>query len=104
MKLTKDKLTQIVKEEAEKLQEGVMYGTDRFYVIVSQRKDGKRTVARDVENGVFAHKITRAQRFETEGEAQKALERFMETPRAPDPRSEHEVYIAKVRAELERVS
>lgn len=104
MKLTKEKLTQIVKEEAKRLQESVMYGTDQFYVIVSQRKDGQRTVARDAENGVFAHKITRAQRFETEGEAQKALERFMETPRAPDPRSKHEVYIAKVRAELERVS
>lgn len=102
MKLTEQKLQRIIQEELQKLNE-VMYGVDRFYVVVSENKQRQKTVARDLQSGVFAHKITKAERFETKDQAQKALERYKETPYAPDPRSKAQTYVAKVRAELERV-
>jgi hypothetical protein len=98
--MKEQQLRQLIREEL--LQE-VMYGVDRFYVIAVKNKDGQNTVVKDIENGMSVHKVTKAKRFETEREAQQALERYMEKPWAPDPRSKAEAYVAKVRAELERV-
>ncbi len=100
MKLTETKLRSIIREEL--LQE-VMYGVDTFYVIAVKNKNGQNTVVQDIESGMGVHEVTKARRFETEREARQALERYMEKPFAPHPQSRAEAYVAKVRAELEKV-
>jgi hypothetical protein len=101
--MTEQQLRRVIQEELRSIEENVTYGTDTFYVIAVKNRNGQISVVRDLENGINAHKIGRAKRFELKSEAQDALDYYMEQPWAPDPRSNAEAYVAKVRAELERV-
>lgn len=99
MQLTRQKLRRIINEEKQKLDEGInRAGEERFYVVAVKNENGEISVIRDVNKGIFATTITRAETFVSERDAREALDQLRQS-RVPTG----DAYVAKVTTRLERL-